>query len=61
MCDSRCPFTGDICDGGIVHDDETVGCGFKPSADGKCVWLAEVPEATSPRDFHNTVLIDALT
>ena len=55
----RCPFTLSGCDGGTVHDDGTVGCAYKQSPDAPCIWIAEVPAGTSPRDFYNGKVIEA--
>jgi len=57
--DARCPFTEGPCDGGTVHADGRVGCGFKESPDAECEWLADVPDWEHPRDFRNRMLIDA--
>lgn len=56
----RCPFTGGACDGGTIHADGTVGCGFRESPDTTCKWTAELPDGMSPRDFYNAALMEAL-
>lgn len=56
----RCPFTTGRCDGGEIYADGTVGCGFAPDAGGECEWMAELPDGTSPRDFYNAALMDAM-
>lgn len=56
----ECPFTGCECDGGAIYPNGTVGCAFKGSPDSECAWLADVPDGTSPRDFYNEKIMEAL-
>jgi len=60
MGDTECMFTGGTCDGGMIYEDGTVGCGFKESPDAECSWIVDVPEGTSPRDFYNQSIMEAL-
>lgn len=48
------------CDGGTIHADGTIGCAFKEAPDAECSWIADVPEGTSPRDFYNQAIMEAL-
>ena len=48
------------CDGGAIHADGTIGCAFKEAPDAECSWIADVPEGTSPRDFYNQAIMEAL-
>lgn len=57
---SECVFTGLACDGGLVHPDGTVGCGFKEAPDAGCAWMADVPDGKSPRDFYNETIMEAM-
>ena len=56
----ECPFTGRGCDGGETYQDVTVGCGFMESPDAECAWMADVPDGTSPRDFYNAKMMEAI-
>ena len=56
----ECPFTGLGCDGGETYPDGTIGCAFKESPDAECAWIADVPDGTSPRDFYNQTIMEAL-
>ena len=55
-----CPFVGCGCDGGAIHADGTVGCGFKEHPDALCAWMDELPPNTSPRDFYNAAVMEAM-
>ena len=59
MGTNQCPFTRGACDGGEIHANGTVGCGYKVSPDSECAWLADVPDGTSPRDFYNEKILEA--
>ena len=54
-----CPFVGTGCDGGAIHADGSVGCGYKAAPDAECAWTGEVPANVSPRDFYNAAVMEA--
>ncbi|MBQ9002161.1 MAG: hypothetical protein IJ087_09940 [Eggerthellaceae bacterium] len=60
MSESECLFTGCECDGGRTHADGATGCAYKETPDSECAWLADVPDGTSPRDFYNEKIMEAL-
>ena len=57
---STCPFTLRECDGGVIHADNSVGCGYKVDPRSECSWEHDVPKHVSPRDFYNAALMEAM-
>ena len=55
-----CPFTLRECDGGEVHEDGSIGCGFKDTPESECSWMEDLPECMKPRDYYNELLMEAM-